>query len=73
MEREDLIQVEGEHNLFRDRKTGAIVNMDSAGYNQYKILKQKRQNEREELDMIKNDIQEIKSLLREIANGSRSN
>lgn len=73
MEREDLIQVEGEHNLFRDRKTGAIVNMDSAGYNQYKILKQKRQNEREELDMIKNDIQEIKSLLRELANGSRSN
>ena len=73
MEEKDLIQVESEHNLFRDRSTGAIINTDTAGYAQYQRMKQKRQTERAELDMIKNDIEEIKSLLRELANGSRSN
>ena len=68
---EDLIRVEGESNLYRDRKTGAIVNTDNAGYNQYMKMKQRRQTEREELDRMKSDIEEIKSLLKEIANGSK--
>ena len=68
---EDLIRVEGESNLYRDRKTGAIVNTDSAGYNQYMKMKQRRQTEREELDILKKDIEEIKSLLKEITNGPR--
>lgn len=68
---EDLIRVEGESNLYRDRKTGAIVNTDNAGYNQYMKMKQRRQTEREELDILKKDIEEIKSLLKEITNGPR--
>jgi len=71
MDQEDLIPVEGHNNLFRDRNTGAIINDDSSGYVQYKKMKQKRQTEREELDILKNDIEEIKSLLKEITNGSR--
>lgn len=71
MDREDLIPVEGHSNLFRDRNTGAIVNTDSSGYAQYKKLKQRRQTEREELDILKKDIEEIKSLLKEITNGPR--
>ena len=47
MENEDLIQVEGETNLFRDKKTGAILNTDSTGYAQYMRMKQRRQTERE--------------------------
>tara|TARA_B100000900_G_scaffold382806_1_gene370270 strand:- start:3036 stop:3248 length:213 start_codon:yes stop_codon:yes gene_type:complete len=70
MENEDLIQVEGETNLFRDKSTGAILNTDSAGYAQYMRMKQRRQTEREELDTIKNDIEEIKLLLRQLTNGS---
>ena len=50
MNQEDLIPVEGEPNLFRDRNTGAIINMDTSGYAQYKRMKQRRQTEREELD-----------------------
>tara|TARA_R100000005_G_C4903803_1_gene144736 strand:+ start:345 stop:557 length:213 start_codon:yes stop_codon:yes gene_type:complete len=68
---EDLIRVEGESNLYRDRKTGAIVNTDNAGYNQYMKMKQRRQTEREELDILKKDIEEIKSLLKELTNGPR--
>jgi len=71
MNQEDLVPVEGEPNLFRDRNTGAIVNMDTSGYAQYKRMKQRRQTEREELDTLKKDIEEIKSLLKEITNGSR--
>jgi|TARA_R100000005_G_C4994421_1_gene201411 hypothetical protein len=71
MNQEDLIPVEGEPNLFRDRNTGAIINMDTSGYAQYKRMKQRRQTEREELDTLKKDIEEIKSLLKELTNGPK--
>jgi hypothetical protein len=71
MENHDLIPVEGHTNLFRDRNTGAIINTDSSGYMQYKKMKQRRQTEREELDTLKKDIDEIKSLLKELTNGPR--
>ena len=71
MEKKDLIPVEGHSNLFRDRNTGAIINSDSSGYSQYKKMKQRRQTEREELDTLKKDIDEIKSLLKELTNGPK--
>ena len=71
MNQEDLIPVDGEPNLFRDRNTGAIINMDTSGYAQYKRMKQRRQTEREELDTLKKDIEEIKSLLKELTNGPK--
>ena len=71
MEDKDLVKVEGEQSLFRDKNTGAILNTDSAGYAQYMRMKQRKQTEREELDTIKSDIEEIKSLLRELTNGSK--
>ena len=71
MNQEDLIPVEGHSNLFRDKNTGAIVNNDASSYVQYKKMKQRRQTEREELDILKKDIDEIKSLLKEITNGPR--
>ena len=69
----DLIPVEGHHNLFRDRTTGAIVNKDKSGYVHYMRLKEQKQKEKSELDQVKKDIEEIKSLLKEIINGSRQN
>lgn len=67
----ELIPVKGHSNLFRDRNTGAIINNDKSGYNNYIRMKQQKQNEKNELDTIKRDIEEIKSLLRELTNGSR--
>ena len=66
-----MIPVEGHKNLFRDEKSGAIVNTDTHGYSQYIKMKNEKQKQREELDHIKNDIDEIKSLLKEIINGSK--
>ena len=34
-----MIRVEGHKNLFRDEKSGAIINYDSNGYAQYKKMK----------------------------------
>ena len=70
-EYEDLIPVDGHQNLYRDRNTGSIVNTDKSNYNNYMKVKRLKQTEKEELDTIKADIEEIKSLLRELTNGSR--
>jgi SPX domain protein involved in polyphosphate accumulation len=71
MNSDNLIPVEGERHLFRDKNTGAIVNTDSSSYDQYIKMKKRKQSERDELDSLKQDIEEIKSLLREITNGPR--
>lgn len=69
--KKNLVPVDGHHNLFRDPDTGAILNNDKSGYMQYIRLKEQRQKEKSELDQLKSDIAEIKSLLKEITNGSR--
>ena len=61
-----MIPVEGHKNLYRDENSGAIINHDSLGYSQYMGMKNRKLNEREELDRMKSDIEEIKSLLKEI-------
>lgn len=72
------LQVEGHGNLFRDPQTNSIVNKNARAYEEYiskrKIKSeenQKIQNFEEELTNMKSDIDEIKTLLRELLNGSR--
>jgi hypothetical protein len=66
-----MIRVEGHTNLYRDEHSGAIVNCDSLAYNQYLNIINNRESQKKELDMIKQDINEIKSLLKELLNGSK--
>ena len=66
-----MIPVEGHPNLYRDERSGAIINCDTIGYNQYQRLLNNKMLERKEIDQIKTDIEEIKSLLKELINGSR--
>lgn len=66
-----MIRVKGHTNLYRDENSGAIVNCDSVAYNQYLNIVNNRESQKKELDMIKQDISEIKSLLRELLNGSK--
>jgi uncharacterized coiled-coil DUF342 family protein len=68
----DMKRVEGHKHLFRE-DSGAIVNTDTNGYNQYVKLRSERKKQREEIDGLKQDISEIKSLLMEIINGPRQN
>ena len=62
-----MIPVEGHKNLYRDEKSGAIINCDSLGYSQYKKQRNQKKIQREEIDNIKKDIEEIKNLLKQIA------
>jgi hypothetical protein len=66
-----MLSVKGHSNLYRDEQTGAIVNCDNNAYNQYLASLNHRNSQKQELDEIKKDIDEIKSLLREIINGSK--
>ena len=68
-----MIPVEGHKNLYRDEKSGAIVNCDTFAYSQYIKMKEDKKRQREEIDQIKSDINEIKVLLKEFLNGSKSN
>jgi len=65
-----MIPVEGEKNLYRDENSGAIVNCDTFGYSQYLKMKNEKKKQREEINQMKDDIAEIKNLLKEIINGS---
>ena len=61
-----MIPVEGHKDLFRDEKTGAILDTNSNSYSSYITRKNKKMDEKAELDKMKNDIQEIKELLKQI-------
>ena len=61
-----MIPVEGHKNLFRDEKTGAIVNCDNTGFSDYMSQRRRQLDEKAELDIMKKDIDDIKSLLKEL-------
>ena len=62
-----MIPVEGHKNLYRDEKSGAIINTDSHGFSQYKKSKNIKLTQRQEIDKMKDDIEEIKNLIKQIA------
>ena len=64
------IPVKDKKNLFRDENSHAIINTDRQAYNTYKNLREQKLKEKKEidsfksdLDTMKNEINEIKSLL----------
>lgn len=71
-------KVEGHSNLVRDEKTNAILNTSMIDYNHYIMVKKvkgdnnKRVEELEsDMNNIKSDLQEIKTLLGDLLNGSK--
>ena len=66
----DLISVEGYPSLYRDPKTGAIVNCDTSGYSQYIQSVNNRKKSKDEIKELKSELSEIKSLLKELINES---
>ena len=62
-----MIPVEGHKNLFRDEKTGAIINMDTAGYSTYMSDKRRNSDKKAELNEMKSEIETLKTMLKELA------
>ena len=76
----DFYELEGNKDLARDPQTNAIVNVNGLDYTQYLSTKNvkseknhKLQTVEQDLANVKGELNEIKSLLKELLNGSRSN
>jgi hypothetical protein len=63
-----MIPVEGNPDLYRDEKTNAILNCNDNKYNEYITMKGKLLGQKHEIEHMKNDIDEIKSLLKVLVN-----
>ena len=62
-----MLPVEGHKNLFRDERSNAIVNTDSAAYHDYLNNRRINSDKKAELDAMKNEIETLKSLLNDLA------
>ena len=62
-----MIPVEGHKNLFRDEKTGAIINTDTAGYRNYMSDKRRNSDKQAEMNAMKEEIETLKSMLNDLA------
>lgn len=62
----NLIPVEGKPNLYRDKNTGAIINTDTIAYKQHLKHTQNILQEKNRIDKIETDVQEIKNDISDI-------
>ena len=70
----DYYKIDGNNGLARDPDTGSIVNVNNLEYQQYvavrKAKKSKNESVEEDLANLKSEMNEIKSLLKELVNGN---
>ena len=61
-------KVEGHSSLVRDTESGAVINNDSTSYQNYIAMREQKLKEKERIGNIKEEIVEIKSLLKDLIN-----
>ena len=73
----NFIPVEGNSDLVRDPRTDQIINTNTSAYEQYvsrrkqrKLEKEKALNVERDISSLRNEITEIKDLLRSLVNGN---
>lgn len=59
-----MIKVDGYNDLVKDEKSGAILNIDRAQIAQAKLRKMRQKEKEDELASIKNDISELKMMMK---------
>jgi hypothetical protein len=67
---EDVIyqQIEDNPNLIRDSYSKAIINTDVEEYEKYLMLKKRLQKDKTEIDSLKNEVIELKGLVKDLIN-----
>ena len=60
------LKVENEDHLYRDVNTGAIINTDRSSFAKYKASRNKYRNMEHELDYVKGELSELKTLLKQL-------
>ena len=58
------VKVKDSGSLYRDEESGAILNCSDSEYNSYLKLKQKKMDEANEMDKLKNDVDELKDMMK---------
>ena len=71
------LKVEGHNNLVRETRSHAIINSDTSGYSVYmqRVRAREKQGDQirnavKEINTLKTELREIKSLIKELINGS---
>ena len=64
-----MYKVEGHGDLARDPKTNSITNINSFDHDKYVATRDIKKVKEKDLDNLKGEIGEIKSLLRELVHG----
>ena len=59
-----IIKVKDSNSLYRDEESGAILNCNDAAYNNYLKMKQNKLNEVSEMDKLKDDVDELKDMMK---------
>ena len=58
------IKVKDSGSLYRDEDSGAILNCSDSEYNSYLKLKEKKMQELSEMDKLKDDVDELKGMMK---------
>jgi hypothetical protein len=74
----DYLKVEGHSNLMRDPNTNSIINTNMTEYQEYLLRRNAKNEENQQIQNLesdvanmKGDLDEIKSLLRSLVDGSK--
>lgn len=66
----DKLKVEGHGNLYRDVNSGAVINSNRDEYDRYMKAKANRDSMFNEINTLKQELDEIKQLLKQLTNGN---
>ena len=60
------LKVKDQDHLYRDVNTGAIINTDRSSFAKYKASRNKQRSMEHELDYVKGELSELKTLLKQL-------
>ena len=61
-----LVRIEGSKDLVKDEETGAVLNSNETEIEAAKIRKEQRVEKENEFETLKNDVSELKDMMKQI-------
>ena len=58
------VKVKDSNSLYRDEESGAILNCNDTAYNNYLKMKENKMKEVNEMDKLKDDVDELKDMMK---------
>jgi len=60
----EYIKVDQDPSLYKNLETGSVINVDDQAYANYMKLKRQKERKNEEIDQLKDELSEIKGILK---------